>query len=191
MLTLALGLLAGLLLLASAVMWMTRPAGLAAEGGTAPDFALTDQDGQVRRLGDYTGRWLVLYFYPRDDTPHCTREACAFRDDIAALERLDAAVVGISVDSVGSHADFARKYDLPFPLLSDPQGRAAAAYGSVVNLVIARFARRRTFIIAPDRRIAARFDAVDAATHVDEVKRTLDRLQHAWAARAAVPADRA
>lgn len=190
MLTLTLALLAGLLL-ASAVMWMTRPAGLAVEGGAAPDFALTDQDGRGRRLGDYTGRWLVLYFYPRDDTPHCTREACAFRDGIAAFENLDAAVVGISVDSVARHADFARKHGLPFPLLADPRGRVAAAYGSVLNLGIARLARRRTFIITPDRRIAARFDSVDPATHVDEVRRTLDRLQQAWAARAAAPRDRA
>lgn len=187
MLTLTLGLIAGLLLLASAVLWMTRPGGQAAEGATAPDFALMDHDGVVRRLADYAGRWLVLYFYPRDDTPHCTREACAFRDDFAALEKLDAAVLGISVDSVGSHADFARKHGLPFPLLSDPQGRTAAAYGSLLNLGFARFARRRTFIIAPDGRIAARFDAVDAATHVDEVRRTLATLRHAWVAQAAAP----
>jgi peroxiredoxin Q/BCP len=119
----------------------------------------------------------VLYFYPRDDTPGCTREACRFRDDIGLLGDLGAAVVGVSVDDTTSHADFARKYALPFPLLSDTGGKAAAAYGSLLNLGIARFARRHTFIIAPDGRIAARFDKVDPARHAQEVARTLRTLR--------------
>lgn len=180
MLTLALALLAGLLLLASAAMWITRPRGRAIEGGAAPDFALPDQDGRIRRLGDYAGCWLVLYFYPRDDTPHCTREACALRDAWATLAKRDAAVLGVSVDSVARHADFAHKYALPFPLLSDARGRIAMAYGSVLDFGVARLARRNTFIIAPDGRIAARFDAVDAATHADTVMRTLDTLRRGW-----------
>lgn len=185
MLTLTLGLLAGLLLLASAAMWMTRPRGQAVEGTAAPDFALRDQDGRTRSLRDYAGRWLVLYFYPRDDTPHCTREACAFRDARATLEGLGASVLGISVDAVARHAEFARKHGLTFPLLADPVGRIARAYGSALDLGFTRLARRKTFVIAPDGRIAARFDAVNVATHADEVTRTLDALRRAWAPRRA------
>ena len=169
--------LVALLAVASAVLWMLRPGGRLPEGSAAPDFALPDQDGKVHRLGDYSGRWLVLYFYPKDDTPGCTKEACRFRDDIGVLGDLGAAVVGVSVDDVRSHAEFARKYQLPFPLLSDPGGRTAAAYGSLLNLGVVRLARRHTFIIAPDGRIAARFDKVDPARHAGEVAHTLRRLQ--------------
>jgi peroxiredoxin Q/BCP len=172
-----LGGFAALLLVASAVLWMLRPGAQRLEGGAAPDFALPDQNGRTHRLGDYAGRWLVLYFYPRDDTPGCIREACRFRDDIGILGELDAAVVGVSVDDTRSHADFARKYQLPFALLSDPDGKTAATYDSLLNLGVVRFARRRTFIIAPDGRIAARFDKVDPADHAQEVARTLRTLQ--------------
>jgi peroxiredoxin Q/BCP len=169
--------LVALLVVASAVLWMLRPGGRLAEGSAAPDFSLLDQNGQTHRLGDYAGRWLVLYFYPKDDTPGCTREACRFRDDIGILGDLDAAVVGVSVDDVRSHAEFARKYQLPFPLLSDPDGKTAAAYDSLLNLGVARLARRHTFIVGPDGRIAARFDKVNPATHAEDVARTLEALQ--------------
>lgn len=179
MLKMIMGGLAILLLAASAAFWMLRPGTQRMEGSPAPDFALPDQNGRIHRLGDYAGRWLVLYFYPRDDTPVCTREACRFRDDIGTLGKLDADVVGISVDSTRSHAAFSRKYSLPFPLLSDPDGRTAAAYGSLLNLGLMRFARRHTFIIAPDGRIAARFDHVDPARHAEEVRDALLGLQRA------------
>ncbi|TXH75181.1 peroxiredoxin [Thiobacillus sp.] len=169
--------LAVLLLAASVAFWMLRPGTQRTAGSAAPDFALQDQNGRIHRLSDYAGRWLVLYFYPRDDTPVCTREACRFRDDIGTLGKLDADVVGVSVDSTRSHADFSRKYSLPFPLLSDPDGRTASAYGSLLNLGIIRFARRHTFIIAPDGRIAARFDHVDPARHAEEVRDALRSLQ--------------
>jgi len=175
--------LAVLLLAASVAFWMLRPGTQRTEGSAAPDFALQDQNGQTHRLSDYAGRWLVLYFYPRDDTPVCTREACRFRDDIGTLGKLDASVVGISVDSTRSHADFSRKYGLPFPLLSDPDGRTARAYDSLLNLGIIRFARRHTFIIAPDGRIAARFDHVDPARHAEEVRDVLRSLQDSGAPR--------
>ncbi|MFO7541686.1 MAG: peroxiredoxin [Thiobacillus sp.] len=172
-----LGGLAALLVLASAVLWMLRPGSQRQEGSPAPDFVLQDQAGQTHRLGDYAGRWLVLYFYPRDDTPGCTEEACRFRDDVGVLGDLNAAVVGVSVDNTRSHADFANKYALPFPLLSDPDGRTAAAYGSLLNLGLVRFARRHTFIIAPDGRIAARFDTVTPSSHAQDVARALRSLQ--------------
>ena len=179
--------LAALLLLASAALWMLRPGSQRQEGSTAPDFALLDQNGQIHRLRDYAGRWLVLYFYPRDNTPICTQEACRFRDDIGVLGNLNAAVVGISVDAPSSHADFSRKYQLPFPLLSDPRGKTAAAYDSLMNLGLIRFARRHTFIIAPDGLIAARFDKVDPATHVPEVADALKTLQRSWTPQAVLP----
>jgi peroxiredoxin Q/BCP len=169
--------LALLLLLASVLLWMLRPGARLAPGSAAPDFALPDQDGHTHRLRDHAGRWLVLYFYPRDDTPGCTREACGFRDDIGVLNGLGAALAGVSTDGAHAHAAFARKFSLPFPLLSDPDGRTAAAYDSLLNLGLFRLARRRTFIVAPDGRIAARFDRVDPATHAQDVIHALRGLQ--------------
>ena len=119
----------------------------------------------------------MLYFYPKDDTPGCTQEACRFRDDIGVLDNLNAAIVGVSTDDAQSHADFANKYQLPFPLLSDPDGHTAEAYGSLLNLGLIRFARRHTFIIAPDGHIAARFDKVNPASHAQDVARALLALQ--------------
>jgi peroxiredoxin Q/BCP len=174
---LILGGLAALLVLVSAALWMLRPGSQRVEGSVAPDFSLLDQQGKTHRLKDYAGRWLVLYFYPKDDTPVCTQEACRFRDDIGVLGDLGATVLGVSVDDARSHADFARKYQIPFPLLSDPDGRTAADYDSLLNLVVVKFARRRTFIIGPDGRIAARFDKVDPANHVQEVASTLRKLK--------------
>lgn len=171
--------LAVVLVVASVLLWMLRAGGQRPVGSTAPDFALPDQHGQVHRLADYAGRWLVLYFYPKDDTPGCTAQACSLRDDIGTLDDLGAAVVGVSVDDVASHAEFARKFKLPFPLLADAGGKTAAAYGSLLNLGVVRFARRHTFIIGPDGRIAARFDKVDTARHAAEVAQTLRQLQGA------------
>ncbi|MEW6254225.1 MAG: peroxiredoxin, partial [Planctomycetota bacterium] len=99
--------------------------------------------------------------------------------NIGTLDDLGAAVVGVSVDNVASHAGFARKFKLPFPLLADSEGKTAAAYGSLLNLGVVRFARRNTFIISPDGRIAARLDKVDTARHATEVAQTLRQLQGA------------
>ncbi len=174
-----LGGIAALLLAASALLWMLRPGRRLEEGSLAPDFALADQDGRVHRLADYAGRWLVVYFYPRDDTPHCTREACGFRDAGDTLADLGSAVVGVSVDGAASHAAFARKHGLGFPLLSDAGGRTAAAWGCLLDLGLLRVARRRTFVVSPDGRVAARFDRVDPDHHAAEVAATLRRLQAA------------
>jgi peroxiredoxin Q/BCP len=187
MLELTFGGLTVLLLVASVALWMLRPGTQLAEGSAAPDFTLMDQDGRTRHLGDYAGHWLVLYFYPRDDTPICTQEACHFRDDIRMLAELDAAVVGVSVDDVRKHADFARKYQLPFPLLSDPDGETAAAYDALLNLGFIRFARRHTFIISPDGRIAARFDQVVPAEHAKQVGQALRALRQAEKPRPVLP----
>jgi peroxiredoxin Q/BCP len=146
------------------------------EGEPAPDFALGDGNGAIHRLEDYRGRWLVLYFYPKDNTPGCTREACEFRDGMEALDRAQAAVVGISLDPPRRHLAFAAQYGLPFTLLSDPRGRVAASYGSLVSLGIVRFARRRTFIIDPEGRVARVFRQVSPRNHADAVIEALREL---------------
>ncbi len=140
-----------------------------AVGDIAPAFSLFDQYGQQHGLSDYQGRWLVLYFYPKDDTPGCTAQACAFRDDFRQLQRMQVTVLGISLDSVSSHQVFADKYGLPFPLLSDAKGQVAAAYGALWKLGPIKFARRHSFIIDPEGRIARIFRSVKPARNSDDI----------------------
>lgn len=148
-------------------------------GASAPAFSLPDQAGKTHTLADYAGRWLVLYFYPKDDTPGCTTEACNFRDDIARIRRLGAEVVGVSVDDVASHADFAAKHKLPFPLLADEGGKVAASYGALRDLMVMKMAKRQTYIIDPQGRVAHRYLEVDPKTHAAAVVADLERLQKA------------
>lgn len=146
-------------------------------GDPAPTFALPDQDGKVRRLEQYRGRWLVLYFYPKDATPLCTREACNFRDEQRALREQGADILGVSLDSSADHRAFAVRYALTFPLLSDSTGALSRAYGSLFKLGPVRFARRRTFLIAPDGFIGRVYCHVKPATHAAEVLQDLRTLQ--------------
>jgi thioredoxin-dependent peroxiredoxin len=143
-------------------------------GDLAPEFKLPDQTGTMRSLSDFSGHWRVLYFYPKDDTPGCTKEACHFRDDFARLKALGAEVIGISVDSPASHARFASKYQLPFLLLADQSGQTARAYGSLMDFGLLRMARRYTFLIDPTGHVAAVYRNVDANTHSKQV---IDDLQ--------------
>jgi peroxiredoxin Q/BCP len=145
-------------------------------GRAAPPFELMDQYGKTHRLTDYRDQWLVLYFYPKDDTPGCTTEACAFRDDIPVLKRMGVAVLGISLDDVKSHREFAEKYHLPFPLLTDRQGEVARRYGSLWSLGPIRFAKRHTLIIDPAGNIAKVYRSVSPKRHSDEVIRELEAL---------------
>jgi thioredoxin-dependent peroxiredoxin len=145
-------------------------------GAAAPDFTLGDQHGREHRLSDYQGRWVVLYFYPKNDTPGCTEEACRFRDDIAYFNSISAQVFGVSLDSVESHAAFAEKHGLPFPLLSDAGGTTAQAYGSLRNFGLFRLAQRHTFIIDPAGRIAKIYRKVSPSTHSAEVIEDLTNL---------------
>lgn len=138
-------------------------------GMQAPSFELFDQAETKHSLGDYLGKWVVLYFYPKDDTPGCTKEACAFRDDIAALQNLNVQVLGVSVDTTQSHADFAKKFSLQFPLLADIGGGLAASYGSLTKLGPIKLAKRHTFIIDPEGKLAKIYRSVKPATHSDEV----------------------
>ena len=130
-------------------------------GQTAPAFRLQDQAGHWRSPADYHGHWLVLYFYPKDFTPGCTTEVCTFRDDIAKLRKAGARVVGISLDDVKSHAEFARKYHVPFPLLSDADTTVAAAYGVLASRGGSHYARRTTFLIDPQGKVAKVYEDVD------------------------------
>jgi len=120
-------------------------------------------------LSDYAGQWVVLYFYPKDDTPGCTKEACSFRDDLHQLENLGAKVVGVSVDDSDSHAKFAQKYHLPFPLLADKNGKVADNYGALTNLGIIKIAKRYTFLVAPDNKIAKVYQSVDTSRHSQQI----------------------
>ena len=148
-------------------------------GDLAPAFELVDQHGETRRLADYRGQWLVLYFYPRDATPGCTTEACHFRDDVPRLRELGAQVLGVSLDSRESHAAFAERYHLPFPLLADRDGAVAKAFGAYFGLGPVRLAKRQTFLIDPEGRIAAAYRKVRPATHSDELVAAVAALQGA------------
>jgi len=163
-------------LLLSLLTALSFAAGVPAVGAPAPEFALADQAGRTVRLADFRGKWVVLYFYPKDDTPGCTEEACTFRDDQAALTLLGAQVVGVSLDDTASHAAFAKKYSLPFPLLADTDAKVAASYGAVTNLVVAKYAKRYTFLIDPQGRIARTYLNVDTARHSAEIIADLKRL---------------
>ncbi|MDP1950472.1 MAG: peroxiredoxin [Nitrosomonas sp.] len=146
-------------------------------GQPAPDFRLPDQTGKIHTLADFSGKWLALYFYPKDDTPGCTRQACKFRDDLHKMTELGAEVIGISVDNTKSHADFAKKYHLPFPLLADHQAEVAKRYHSLINLGVIKFARRNTFLIDPQGKIARIYFSASTSRNSTEIIADLKKLQ--------------
>src|SRR4030088_3850524 len=125
-----------------------------AEGSAAPGFTLPSQEGSAVSLKDYRGKWVVLYFYPKDQTPGCTREAHNFQADSAKYAQRDAGVLGVSADNVDSHKRFCAKEGLNFKLLADTSHKVTEAYGSLTNLGVAKFAARHTFIIDPNGKIA-------------------------------------
>jgi len=143
-------------------------------GDPAPELKLKDQHGNLIFLRDFAGRWVVLYFYPKDDTPGCTREACNFRDASERLAPFNVQVLGVSVDTRESHESFARKFKLNFPLLADPTKKITRAYGA---LAFYRLARRTTFIIDPQGKIRRIFKTVNPKMHVDEFAQALTELQ--------------
>jgi len=147
-------------------------------GMQAPQFELSDQTVTVHKLNDYLGKWIVLYFYPKDDTPGCTKEACAFRDDISTLNSMGVHVFGVSVDTIESHAEFAKKYSLQFSLLADIGGKVANSYGSLTKLGLLKLAKRHTFIIDPEGKFAKIYRSVKPATHSDEVIAKIKKLQN-------------
>ncbi len=145
-------------------------------GSDAPSFKLQDQNGEWHSLEDFKGSWLAVYFYPRDDTPGCTKEACNFRDNIYAFRAIGATVVGISVDDVESHKEFSDKYKLPFTILADEQGQTARDYGVLKDYKLIKLASRQSFLISPEGKIAKHYDDVDPDTHTDEVLADLKSL---------------
>lgn len=146
-------------------------------GQPAPDFKLTDQHGKTHALADFQGKWLALYFYPKDDTPGCTKQACSFRDGLQELTDLGADVLGVSVDDSNSHIAFAKKYHLQFPLLADTTTETTARYYSLINLGVIKFARRNTFLIDPQGKIARIYLSASAARNSTEVIEDLKYLQ--------------
>jgi peroxiredoxin Q/BCP len=146
-------------------------------GSAAPDFTLPSQEGASVNLKDYRSSWVVLYFYPKDQTPGCTREAHNFQIDQPKYSQRHAVVLGVSVDSVDSHKKFCAKEGLNFKLLADTDGRVSRAYGSLKNLGVVKFAARHTFLIDPTGQVARTYTSVDPVRHSEEVLAALDQLQ--------------
>lgn len=150
-------------------------------GAIAPPFELPDATGQPVRLSDFQGQWVILYFYPRDNTPGCTKEACAYRDVSATLGDRNVVILGISPDSVASHAKFQQKLNLPFRLLADEDTNVAQAYGSYgpKKFMGKEYlgVYRDTFVIDPTGKIAAIYRRVKPDAHVAQVLADLERLQ--------------
>ncbi len=151
----------------------------------APEFTLPDQNGEPIALKDYRGKWVVLYFYPRADTPGCTIEACEFRDRYKKIEKAGAVVFGISPDTSKAQKKFEEKFDLPFTLLADDEKKVAEAYGVFVekNMYGKKVmgVARTTFIIGPDGKIAHIFEKVKPEGHADEVMACLKTAMEASA----------
>ncbi|MGB9591242.1 MAG: peroxiredoxin [Candidatus Kryptoniota bacterium] len=142
-------------------------------GDKAPYFELRGNDGKLHRLSDFKGEYVVLYFYPKDETPGCTTEACSFRDDIMQIKKAGAQVLGVSVDDVSSHKEFTKKYGLNFILLADPEKKVVKEYGVLSKR---GYAERVTFIINPDGKIAKIYPNVNPEGHSKEVLSDLHAL---------------
>ncbi len=142
-------------------------------GDKAPSFSLKSQDGRTYGLEDYKGKWVVLFFYPKDDTPGCTKEVCSFRDKYASYKKLGIQLFGISVDDMNSHDAFAKKFNLTFPLLADTEKKISLAYGALSN---SKFSDRFTFLIKPDQTIGHIFNKVNVDLHADDVLTTIEKI---------------
>jgi peroxiredoxin Q/BCP len=160
------------------VAWKVANAGpVPAVGTEAPDFSLPSQDTPQVSLKDFRGKWVVLYFYPKDMTTGCTIEAHNFQRDQPEYTKKDAVILGVSVDSVDSHKQFCTKETLTFKLLSDSTHQVAKAYGSVMNFGVTEVAARNTFIIDPQGKIVKNYTSVNPNKHSEEVLAALDELQ--------------
>jgi thioredoxin-dependent peroxiredoxin len=146
-------------------------------GSNAPDFTLPSQEGSPVSLKDYRGKWVVLYFYPKDQTPGCSREAHNFQVDQSKYAERNAVVLGVSLDSVDSHKKFCAKEGLNFKLLADTNHKVTDSYGSLTNLGLVKFAARHTFLIDPSGKVAKTYTSVDPQKHSAEVLADLDMLE--------------
>ena len=152
------------------------PAATPAVGKPAPSFRLTSNEGRPVKLEDFRGKWVVLYFYPKDFTSGCTLEAQNFQRDLAKYESANAVIVGVSVDSADSHKDFCAKEGLRFKLLSDPDAKVSTAYGSVMEHEGKTYSARNTFVIDPSGKLVRVYTGVKPAGHSDEVLADLKTL---------------
>ncbi len=148
-----------------------------AAGSPAPAFTLTNNNGDATKLSDFHGKWVVLYFYPKDFTSGCTLEAHNFQSDLKKYEQLNAVILGVSVDTASSHKDFCAKEGLSFKLLSDPDAKVSAEYGSVMEYEGAKLSARNTFVIDPEGKIAKVYLGVKPAAHSAEVLTALTSLE--------------
>lgn len=152
-------------------------------GKKAPAFKLVDQDEQTRTLKEFNGQWVLIYFYPKDDTPGCTKEACAIAEVYNTFKRRKVTVLGISKDSARSHKKFAEKYNLPFTLLSDPDMETITKYGAFKEKTMfgkpVRGTQRISYLIAPDGTVAQAYPEVDPANHAVELLKDVAQLQKA------------
>ena len=171
---------ARLALLSAALLGFAGPAfaDAPAVGSMAPAFKLQDQAGKWHSLSDYKGKWVVIYFYPKDDTPGCTTQACGFRDNVFAFDKEGAVILGISVDSVADHKAFAEKHGLPFTLLADPTKAVTKEYGVLKTYMgVMEMARRDTYIIDPQGRVAKHYESVNPDGHSQVVLADLKALK--------------
>jgi peroxiredoxin Q/BCP len=150
---------------------------LPAVGAAAPAFSLHSNEGKAVSLADYKGKWVVLYFYPKDMTPGCTIEARNFQRDLAKYEAANAVVLGVSVDTAESHKEFCAKEGLNFKLLSDTDAKVSEQYGSIMEYGGAKLSARNTFIIDPQGKVAKVFEKVNVKVHSEEVLAALAALQ--------------
>jgi len=143
----------------------------------APDFSLADAQGISHSLKDFQGQWLVLYFYPKDNTPGCTTEACSLRDDLAQFKNLNTTVIGISTDNSASHLKFIAKQSLNFTLLADTDGKVSKRYSALFKLGPIKFSKRHSFIINPEGNITKIYRSVSPSLHSQELLNDLTQLQ--------------
>jgi peroxiredoxin Q/BCP len=148
-----------------------------AVGAVAPDFTLSSQEGKPVSLGEYRGKWVVLYFYPKDFTSGCTTEAHNFQRDMAQYEAKNAVIIGVSVDTADSHQKFCAKEGLNFKLLADTEHKVSEEYGSIMNLGVKKLSARHTFLVNPQGVIVREYMDVKPADHSAEVLAALTELQ--------------
>ncbi|MEG0651473.1 MAG: peroxiredoxin [Acinetobacter sp.] len=147
-------------------------------GQSSPDFKLQDQSGKWHTLNQYKGKWIVLYFYPKDDTAGCTQEANQFKSLYPQFLKSNAVVLGVSLDDVSSHQKFSQKLGLPFPILADEKGELAGKFGIVRNFGITKIAKRESFLINPQGAIMYHYSSVNTQMHADQVLKDLKMAQN-------------